>query len=92
MDLGLDDRVVLITGGSGGIGLATAKALIENGAAVVTVSRGAAPRVGEALHIAADLGVAGEPQRVVEQTEAELERLDVLINNVGIAAIRQLEA
>jgi NAD(P)-dependent dehydrogenase (short-subunit alcohol dehydrogenase family) len=91
VDLGLDNHVVLITGGSAGIGLATAKSMIENGATVVTVSRGAAPQVGEALHIAADLGNTGEPQRAVKQAEDQLGKVDVLINNVGLAVVRQLE-
>lgn len=91
MELGLEGRIVLITGGSAGIGLATAKAMVENGATVVTVSRGEAPRVGEALHIAADLGEAGEPQRAVGEAQAELGGIDVLVNNVGLAVIRRLE-
>ncbi len=91
MELGLDGRLVLITGGSAGIGLATASAMAACGATVVTVSRGEAPGVGEALHLAADLGEAGEPQRVVAQTQAELGEIDVLVNNVGLAVARRLE-
>lgn len=91
MELGLEGRIVLITGGSAGIGLATAKAMVESGATVVTVSRGEAPRVGEALHVAADLGEAGEPQRAVGEAQARLGSIDVLVNNVGLAVIRRLE-
>ena len=91
MELGLDGKVVLITGGSAGIGLATARALVENGALVVTVSRGPAPAVGEALHVTADLGEAEAPQRTVAEVQAQLGRIDVLVNNVGLAVIRRLE-
>ena len=91
MELGLDGKVVLITGGSAGIGLATARALVESGAIVVTVSRGDAPGVGEALHVVADLGEAGEPQRAVAEAQAQVGAIDVLVNNVGLAVIRRLE-
>jgi NAD(P)-dependent dehydrogenase (short-subunit alcohol dehydrogenase family) len=91
MELELEGRVVLITGGSEGIGLATARALVAAGAAVATVSRGEAPGVGEALHVSADLAASGEPQRAVRAVEAQLGRIDVLVNNVGLAVIRRLE-
>ena len=91
MELGLEGRIVLITGGSAGIGLATAKGMVESGATVATVSRGEAPSVGEALHVAADLGVAGEPQRAVGEAQAQLGSIDVLVNNVGLAVSRRLE-
>jgi NAD(P)-dependent dehydrogenase (short-subunit alcohol dehydrogenase family) len=91
MELELEGRVALITGGSAGIGLATARALVAAGAVVATVSRGEAPGVGEALHVVADLGEAGEPERAVERAEAQLGRVDVLVNNVGLAVIRRLE-
>ena len=91
VDLRLDDSVVLVTGATAGIGLATAKALLADGACVVTVSRGVGPDVGEALHIAADLSEAGEPQRAVKEAEARFGRLDILINNVGLAVSRRLE-
>ena len=91
MELGLDGKVVLITGGSAGIGLATAQAMVQSGARVVTVSRDAAAPVGGALHIAADLSVAGEPQRAVAEAQAEVGSTDILVNNVGLAVIRRLE-
>ena len=55
MELGLDGRVVLITGGTAGIGLATAQAMVESGANVVTVSRSAGkwlvlPNLGKASY------------------------------------------
>lgn len=84
MDLGLRERVCLVTGSTGGIGLATAELLVEEGARVVTCGRGAAPDVGEALHVVADLSRGGEPERVV----SEAGDLDVLVNNVGYAEQR----
>ena len=91
VELGLAGKVVLVTGGSAGIGLATARMLVESGAIVATVSRGDAPGVGETLHISADLGAAGEPQRAVAETQARIAGIDVLINNVGQAVVRRLE-
>ena len=84
MDLGLSDRMCLVTGSTGGIGLATAKLLVDEGARVVTCGRSEAPRIGEALHVRADLSKPGEPERVV----AEAGELDVLVNNVGYAEQR----
>ena len=91
VELGLAGKVVLITGGSAGIGLATASAMVAGEALVVTVSRGGAPGVGEAFHVAADLSEAGEPQRAVAETLAQVGNIDVLVNNVGLAVIRRLE-
>jgi len=73
-----------VTGSTGGIGLATAQLLVEEGARVVTCGRSDAPGVGEAVHIKADLSRPGEPERVV----AEAGELDVLVNNVGYAEQR----
>jgi 3-oxoacyl-[acyl-carrier protein] reductase len=85
MDLGLRDRVCVVTGSTGGIGLATARMLAGEEAKVVTCGRGAAPGAGEHLHVRADLALAGEPQRLIAEAEAALGAVDVLVNNVGIA-------
>jgi len=86
MDLGLGDRICIVTGSTGGIGLATARLLVEEGARVVTTGRrGDPPGVGEALHIAADLSRAGEPERLVEETVRAFGGLHCLVNNVGYA-------
>jgi NAD(P)-dependent dehydrogenase (short-subunit alcohol dehydrogenase family) len=81
VELGLADRVCVVTGSTGGIGLAAARLLVVERARVVTCGRGQAPGVGEALHVRADLSRPGEPERVI----AEAGPVDVLVNNVGTA-------
>jgi len=88
LDLGLRERVCLVTGSTGGIGRATAELLAGEGAHVVTCGRGESPGVGEASHVVADLSQPGEPERVV----AEAGALDVLVNNVGYAEQRDFLA
>jgi NAD(P)-dependent dehydrogenase (short-subunit alcohol dehydrogenase family) len=77
-----------VTGSTGGIGRSTAALLATEGARVITCGRGAAPGIGEAEHIVADLSHPGEPERVV----AESGELDVLVNNVGYAEQRDFLA
>ena len=85
MDLGLRDRVCVVTGSTAGIGLETARLLAEEGARVVTCGRRAASGAGEELHVQADLSVAGGPERVIAEAEAAVGPVDVLVNNVGVA-------
>ena len=84
MDLGLRDTVCLVTGSTGGIGAAVADLLREEGAQVVTVGRSGGD-------VRADLSRAGEPERVVGETVARHGRVDVLVNNVGVAYQRTFE-
>ena len=91
MELGLSGRVCVVTGSTAGIGRETARLLAAEGARVVTSGRGGAPGVGEVLHVAGDLGSAGGPERVVEEAVRELGRLDVLVNNVGVARQARFE-
>jgi NAD(P)-dependent dehydrogenase (short-subunit alcohol dehydrogenase family) len=91
VDLGLRDRSCLVTGSTDGIGLATARLLVEEGARVVTCGRSGAPGIGEAAHVEADLSAAGEPERAVEAAAQALGGLDVLVNNVGVARQAKFE-
>jgi 3-oxoacyl-[acyl-carrier protein] reductase len=84
VDLGLRDSVCLVTGSTGGIGAAVAELLRAEGAAVVTVGRSGGD-------VRADLAQAGEPERVVDEVEARHGRIDVLVNNVGVAYQRTFE-
>jgi 3-oxoacyl-[acyl-carrier protein] reductase len=81
MDLGLRDRVCVVTGSTAGIGKETARLLAEEGAHVVTCGRRGAPGVGEALHVVCDLSEPGEPERLV----AEAGDVHALVNNAGVA-------
>jgi 3-oxoacyl-[acyl-carrier protein] reductase len=91
VDLKLVGRACLVTGSTGGIGLATAQLLVGEGARVVTCARGTAPGIGEELHVVADLGERGAPAYVVEEAARALDGLDVLVNNVGVARQARFE-
>ena len=88
MDLALRDKVCVVTGSTAGIGLEVAQLLQAEGALVVTTGR-RDHGIGD-LHVAADLGRAGGPESVVEQTLDRYGRLDCLVNNVGGTEIREL--
>jgi NAD(P)-dependent dehydrogenase (short-subunit alcohol dehydrogenase family) len=90
MDLGLQDRVCVVTGSSRGIGLETVRALRAEGATVVSSGRGE-DGPGD-LHVAADLSRPGEPQRLIAAALQRFDRVDCLVNNVGFAEIRRFEA
>jgi 3-oxoacyl-[acyl-carrier protein] reductase len=91
MDLGLRDRVCVVTGSTGGIGLEAARLLAEEGAKVVVTGRSsdrverARRDVRAALGIVCDLAEPGAPDALIAETTAELGSLDVLVNNVGVA-------
>jgi NAD(P)-dependent dehydrogenase (short-subunit alcohol dehydrogenase family) len=92
VELGLTDRVCVVTGSTAGIGREVARLLAQEGATVVTSGRRQdGPGVGEALHIAADLARPGGPESVIEAALAAFGRIDCLVNNVGFAEIRRFE-
>jgi len=88
VDLGLADRVCLVTGSTAGIGLAVARRLTDEGALVVGTGR-SADGPG-ALHVSADLTERGEADRVVAAAVQRFGRIDGLVNNVGGTDIRTL--
>jgi NAD(P)-dependent dehydrogenase (short-subunit alcohol dehydrogenase family) len=89
MDLGLADKVCVVTGSTAGIGLEVASQLRAEGAVVVTSGR-SSEGIGD-LHVAADLGQPGEPERVVGAALERFGRLDCLVNNVGWAEIHRFD-
>jgi NAD(P)-dependent dehydrogenase (short-subunit alcohol dehydrogenase family) len=89
MELGLENKVCVVTGSTSGIGLAVARQLQEEGARVVTSGRRAGG-VGD-LHVAADLTDPGTADELVAAAEAAFGRVDGLVNNVGGTEIRKLE-
>jgi 3-oxoacyl-[acyl-carrier protein] reductase len=90
----LAGRVVIVTGGSRGIGLASARLLAEDGASVVVSGRDAGrleaatrelETVGaEVLGIVADAVKREDADRLVEATRERFGRIDVLVNNAGM--------
>jgi NAD(P)-dependent dehydrogenase (short-subunit alcohol dehydrogenase family) len=91
MDLGLDNRVCLVTGSTGGIGLETARLLAAEGARVVVTGRDAGKvdqarsDVGAAFGIASDLSEPRAPADLVAGATEALGPIEILVNNVGIA-------
>jgi len=92
MDLGLNDRVYVLTGASRGLGFATARALVADGARVVLSSRDAAAvsraaaalgEGGQAVGIATDLADPQTPQRLVDAATGTFGRLDGALVSVG---------
>jgi NAD(P)-dependent dehydrogenase (short-subunit alcohol dehydrogenase family) len=85
----LDGIRALVTGGSAGIGLAAARALLAGGAAVAIASRDPAAAAAEigAHAVAADLATPAGPDEAVSGAAEALGGLDVLVNNVGVARI-----
>jgi NAD(P)-dependent dehydrogenase (short-subunit alcohol dehydrogenase family) len=90
MDLELADKVAVVTGANKGIGLATTKALLAEGARVVAGSRTIESLDGldGVTAVALDLATADGPAALVQRALDEHGRLDVLVNNVGAVRIR----
>ena len=94
MDLGLDDKVAIVGGGSKGLGRACADSLAQEGAKLVICSRNAreldqaaeeisAAAGVEVLAVPADLSKLEDIQTMVKRTVDHFGRLDILVNNSG---------
>ena len=90
MDLGLRDKIVLVTGGAKGIGAATVEAFLAEDCKVVLVDRDAETGVAlakslgsRARYLEADLTVSKACKKTIEQTVSLFGGLDVLVNNAG---------
>lgn len=86
----LSGKVALVTGGSRGIGFATAKILSENGATVVITSKDsgrlqkASQEIPNSVGIEADIKNRTQVKDVVAKTVEKFGKLDILVNNAGI--------
>ena len=81
--LDLTDRVVLVTGGTRGIGLGITRSFLAAGATVVTCSRSAVEPVPGTTHVVCDVRDPDAVSAMVDQVVATHGRLDVLVNNAG---------
>jgi 3-oxoacyl-[acyl-carrier protein] reductase len=103
MDLGLQDKVAIITGGSEGIGKAAAQSMVAEGARVIIVARRsdvleaaaqdireAAPQ-GEVLPLQGDVTLPDMSTRVVKTALDNFGRIDILVNNAGTSMAKAFE-
>ena len=99
MDLGLKDKLVLVTGSGSGIGKATAQAYLEEGARLivhgltdeeVSACVDDLSQLGSVEGIAADLTNSGDATKLAEFAQAR-GNIDVLVNNVGIFSVKPFE-
>ncbi|MEQ8627866.1 SDR family oxidoreductase [Ekhidna sp.] len=94
----LEGKVALITGGNSGIGLATVKLFVKEGAKVVITGRReealsqAASEIGGGMKtILADAADVAKAKEVVSQTVAEFGKIDILFANAGVAYFMPME-
>ena len=89
----LTDKKILVTGGGSGIGLATAQALLAEGAEVAITGRNekklaeAVASCGPGARIfshAADLADASQVKKLIDGVTAKMGRIDILVNNAGL--------
>lgn len=107
MDLGLKNKVAIITGGSDGIGLAAAISIAKEGGKVAIVGRNqlkinsaidyikanlsAQPQHSDVIGISTDVSIESEVQNMVNEVISKFGQIDILINNAGTSAATTLE-
>ncbi|WAH37562.1 SDR family NAD(P)-dependent oxidoreductase [Alicyclobacillus dauci] len=94
MELGLKDKVTVVTGASAGIGLAITMGFLREGAKVVGASRhpDELKKLGgedTVVPVIADFSTPEGPELVIKRAIEVFGRVDVLVNNVGIAPARE---
>ena len=103
MDLGLVDKVAIVTGGSDGIGKAAARSMAGEGARVVIVARrpevvnAAADEIqaatqGIVLPISGDVADVATVDRIIQATLDRFGRIDILVNNAGTSMAKAFDA
>jgi short-subunit dehydrogenase len=100
--MSLRGRVVLITGGSRGLGLVLARELIKEGASIAICARDRselerafnelASRGGDILAVPCDVTDGTKVERLIATVEEHFGRIDVLINNAGMISVGPQEA
>src|SRR5262249_41508031 len=96
------DKVVVITGASGGIGASTAKFLAQRGAKVVlgarrkdrfdSVVKEISSEGGKAIGLAVDVAKRSDVEALIKGAVESFDRVDVLVNNAGIMPIAPIPA
>lgn len=89
--MALNGRVAIVTGAGGGIGLACARALLADGVRVVgaDIELGELTGLGDDVHgVRADLRQPGAAEEIVAAAEEAFGRVDILVNNASVAAVR----
>jgi NADP-dependent 3-hydroxy acid dehydrogenase YdfG len=95
--LEIAEKVVLITGASSGIGMASARLFAQKGAKLALAARSAAQleqlasELPEAIAVPTDMREEASVRRMVAQTQEHYKRIDVLINNAGQGLNVQIE-
>lgn len=96
----LDQQVMVITGASSGIGLATARAAAREGVKLVLAARNddaltslvaeISSAGGDAIHVAADVGIRADVERIAQEAIARFGTIDTWVNNAGISLFGRL--